>query len=72
MKKQKIQNGRKYTDGKGNVREIIGSGKPYFGQHDSDVVRFKVLKKFKGPQIVGREYDATRTSFAAWAKSEIV
>jgi hypothetical protein len=74
MRKQQIQMGKKYTDGKGNVREVIAVGAKYTlypSQMESDNLRYRVLKKWKGPNMVGDERNSTRASFASWAKGEV-
>lgn len=74
MKKQQIELGKQYTDGKGNVREVIGVGPQfvlYPGQTESYNLRYKLIKKFKGPHVVGSCRNCTRASFAAWAKHEV-
>lgn len=70
MKKSEIKLGRVFTDGKGNVREIVGVG-PYLlydGQQNTDCVRYKIITKKRGPHSVGAERNSTRISFASWAK----
>jgi len=74
MSKNQIRLGCKYTDGKGNVRQVIAVVPQYTlypTQQKDDNLRYKVLKKFKGPNLVGDERNSTRASFAAWAKSEV-
>jgi hypothetical protein len=66
-----IDVGKKYTDGKGNVREVIAEGERYvlyFGQWDRDCVRYRVIA---GRSRVGQECNASRSSFAAWARVEV-
>ena len=70
MKKSEIKLGSIYSDGKGNVREIVGVG-PYLlypGQENTDCVRYKLVAKRLGPYPVGAERNCTRQSFATWAK----
>lgn len=74
MKRDALQVGKSYTDGRGNVRHIIGSGpafKLYSSQADTDCLRYRQEAKVSGPNLLGHEYNSTRTSFAAWAKSEV-
>jgi len=70
MKKSEIKLGSIYTNGRGNIREIVGVG-PYLlysGQEDTDCVRYKLLAKSSGPNLVGSERNCTKQSFATWAK----
>ena len=74
MKKSLIKTGHRYTDGRGNVREVIAEGPEYVlypGQFETDNLRYRVVKKFKGPYAVGSEHNSTRTSFGLWADSEV-
>jgi hypothetical protein len=74
MKKSDIKIGKRYTDQKGNIREVIGEGPnyaSYCSQTDYDCVRFRLIAKKRGPQVVGHEYTTTRSSFASWAKVEL-
>ena len=74
MRRQQIQLDRSYTDGKGNVRLVIGVGeqyKLYPSQQDCDNLRYRVVKKWRGPHMVGDEHNSTRASFAKWAKGEV-
>jgi hypothetical protein len=73
MKIQEIKLNGIYTDGKGNVREIVSEGefKLYSSQKETDCLRYKLVKKFKGPGTVNCYYNATRKHFAKWAQSKI-
>jgi hypothetical protein len=74
MRRQQIQLNRSYTDGKGNVRLVIGVGeqyKLYPHQQNCDNLRYRVVKKWRGPRMVGDECNSTRISFAKWAQSEV-
>jgi hypothetical protein len=74
MKKTDIQINKKYTDNKGNVREVIGVGsdfKLYNTQQNDDCVRYRVVAKKKGPNMIGDCCNSTRISFANWAKTEV-
>ncbi len=74
MKKSEIQVGRKYTDGKGNVREVTAEGRQFSlfsSQEDSDCLQYKLIAKKRGPFLVGTLCNCTRTAFAAWAKKEV-
>jgi len=75
MKQQDIAINRKYTDNKGNVREVTGVGsqfKLYGSQSNCDCVQYRVVEKKKGPHMVGELRNSTRISFASWAKAEVV
>lgn len=75
MKKQQIQLGRQYTDDKGNVREVIAEGPQYHlyeQQMEDDNLRYRVIKRSRGPNPAGTERNSTRAAFAAWAKHEVV
>ena len=70
MKKSEIKLGSIYSDGKGNIRKIVGVG-PYLlypGQENTDCVRYKLIAKRLGPHLVGSEQNCTKQSFATWAK----
>ncbi len=79
MKKSEIKVGRRYRDNKHMVREVVAEGPQYVlypSQDESDCLRFRVVAKPKhrfggGSLIVGREYNCTRASFAAWAKEDV-
>jgi hypothetical protein len=75
MKSKLILKGKQYTDGKGSIREVLDVGPQYVlyqGQAETDNLQYKLLVKKRGPLTVGHCYNSTRSSFAAWAKSEIV
>lgn len=66
---------KKYHNGKQRQyygeREVIGIGsdfKLYNGQEETDCLRYRVKR---GPNL-GGEGNMTRTSFAAWAKGEVI
>lgn len=72
MKKDEIKVGAKYTDNKGNVREVIAAGAEYVlyqGQAETDNVRYRIVSKKRGPLRIGSENNSTRASFASWAKA---
>lgn len=74
MRKQQIRVGVQYTDGKGNVREVIAVGPEYVlypGQQGDDNLRYVVVKRFTGPNRAGDKRNCTRASFAAWAKGAV-
>ena len=70
MKKSEIKLGSTYSDGKGNVREIIDAGPhlTFAGQIDTDCVKYLTLVRKSGPSLEGSWYKCTRRSFASWAK----
>ena len=75
MKKNEIEVGKMYTDTKGGVRLVIAAGPEYVlydGQENRDCLRYKILKKKRGPYPVGSEQNCTRTSFANWAVKELL
>lgn len=72
MKKTEISLGGIYTDGKGNARKVIATGPQYVlydGQATTDNLRYEVVQRTTGPYRVGRQGNATRASFASWAKA---
>lgn len=74
MKKSLIKTGHRYTDGRGNVREVIAEGPEYTlypGQKETDNLRYRVVEKTTGTSPVGSEHNLTRTSFGLWADSEV-
>ena len=74
MKKSEIQPGKRYTDGKGSVREVLAVGPEYElypSQEERDNLRYMVIAKKRGPHPIGAERNCTRASFASWAKTEI-
>jgi hypothetical protein len=74
MKKSEIEVGKFYSDRKGGVRLVIATGPEYVlypGQAETDNLRYRLIKKKKGPHTIGSELNSTRISFATWAK-EIV
>lgn len=73
-----IKVGKKYSDGKGAVREVVAEG-PQYKHYDhsmiTDNIRVRVVKR--GPKDidssalkVGDERNIPRASFANWAKFE--
>lgn len=71
MKTSEITQGKAYTDGKGNVRLVVATGSDHTlhsGQLDCDTVRYRLVAKKRGPNVVGSEYNSTRKAFASWAK----
>lgn len=74
MKKANIQVGRRYTNGKGAVREVISQGSPTSAsQIDNDCIRYRLVAKASvaHSQVEEREYNCTRRAFAEWAKEEV-
>lgn len=74
MRKNEITLG-KYTDGKGNIREVLDFGPQYVlyrTQQEQDNLRYKLLAKKRGPHAVGTCHNSTRQSFANWAKEVVV
>lgn len=70
----KIEVNKKYTDNKGNVREVIAIGsayKLYSSQSNCDCLRYRILAKKKGPYPVGSEQNSTMISFKSWAKDYV-
>jgi len=74
MKKAHIKIGKRYTDNKGNVREVLAKGPEYLsysGQAETDNLRYRVIAKKLGQHPVGAERNSTCASFATWAKAEV-
>lgn len=75
MKRSLIEVGKRYTDNKGGIREVIAVGSEYVlydSQTETDNLRYRLIEKKRGPYPVGAECNSTRASFASWAKSEIL
>lgn len=73
MKKSEIKKGRFYSDGKLGLREVVDEGpqfKLYENVSDVDCLRYRVLSD-QSSTAIQQQNNMTRTSFAAWAKSEI-
>ena len=75
MKKANIQVGKKYTDNKGNVREVLAVGEMQDAlsrnQQDSNCVKYKITRKQSGPYLLWSVNITTLVSFASWAKCEV-
>jgi len=74
VRKADIRVGERYTDGKGNAREVISEGPEftlYRGQAEKDNLRYRVVAKRLGPLTVGEERNSTRASFASWARDRV-
>ena len=73
MKQSDIKIGHSYTDGKGNVRKVIG--RPFM--FNSYYLRFRIIatavnrKRNVNYETINYEWDITLASFARWAKSEV-
>ena len=72
MKKNEIQIGASYTNGKGRIRKVIGIGpqyKFYDGQVCTENLRYEVVNDgSKNNRTAGGQGNMTVASFAAWAK----
>ncbi len=69
----KIKVGHSYQDNWGSIRKVLAFGaeyKLYHGEIEEDNLRYLQMRKVKGPNIEGREYNCTRQAFASWAKYE--
>jgi hypothetical protein len=74
MKAVEIKKGIKYTDGKGNIREVVDIGPQYVlysGQACQENLQYKLVAKKRGPHPVGSTRNSTIASFASWAKSTV-
>lgn len=85
MKKNEIQVGKFYANGRGRFRKVTAEGGEfvlYPGQEERDCVEFEAwLPVLKRGQVVGYRadvstrptgrYHATRASFASWAVREM-
>lgn len=75
MKKKDIKIGKRYTDNKGNVREVLDIGHQYLlypSQESNECLRYKLVEKKIGPYLLGSENNCTFQSFASWAKTEVI
>lgn len=73
MKKSSIVVGGRYTDRKGNIREVIAEGPEfvaYSQQQEQDNIRYRWVRRSRGDRK-GDEANCTRASFAAWAKAQL-
>ncbi len=71
MKKELIKVNSKYSDGKGNVRLVIGIGSQYISynsQMDTDCLRYQTVSHKPGRGI---EKNCTMSAFCSWSKKEI-
>lgn len=72
MKKNEIQIGASYSNGKGRIRKVIGIGpqyKFYDGQACTENLRYEVINDgSKNNRTAGEQGNMTVASFAAWAK----
>jgi hypothetical protein len=72
MKVSEILIGHKYTDGKGNIREVSGE---YLnevpGVFNRQCVSFEVVEKKSSSLPLGYRGSMTKKRFAAWAKKDI-
>jgi hypothetical protein len=72
-----IQVGHRYTDGKGQIREVVARGPQFVlfrGQQDTDCLRYRLVAQASRSYStfkVGEEYNCTVRSFAAWVKEEV-
>ena len=75
MKKTSIEVGKKYTDNKGNVREVLAVGEmPELcpgGRQETNCVKYKITRKQSGPYLLWSVNITTLVSFASWAKGEV-
>lgn len=74
MKKSEIVVGGVYSNGKGRVRKVVAEGEKYVlypGQYDRDCVRYEILDDGSGKKPNTYIANASRASFAAWAKERL-
>jgi hypothetical protein len=74
MKREQIKVGNKYTDNKGNIREVLNIGSKfllYSGQANNDCLRYKLIAKKRGPNPIGYVGNCTMIAFCSWAKKEV-
>lgn len=73
MKTKEIEVGKRYADGKGNVREVLAEGHQFAAwthQSDKDCIQWKQVERGKRGEKIGTIGKMTRNSMAYWAKSE--
>ena len=75
MKKNEIQIGASYSNGKGRIRKVIDMGpqyKFYEGQESTENLRYEIIHDgTKKNRAAGEQSNITVASFAAWAKEKI-
>lgn len=69
MKRTDIIVGKSYTDGKGNVRQVLRKERT-LAYNDEDTVFYRITEKTSGPYLLGTEHRCTLASLAIWAKRE--
>lgn len=72
MKRVEIVVGKRYADGKGNVREVVADGDKFAAwthQHDKDCIQWKQVERGKRGEKIGTVGKMTRQSMAYWSKS---
>lgn len=76
MKRSEIMVGKSYSNGKGRVRKVIAIGpeyKFYEAQECDDNLRYEVVSDgSKKNRTCGEQSNMTVSSFASWAKEEVV
>lgn len=76
MRKSEIIVGKTYGNGKGRARKVIAEGVEYVlydGQGETDNLRYEIIHDgSKKNRTAGEQGNITRTSFATWAKEEIM
>jgi len=74
MQVHEIQQGKRYTDNRGNVRQVVAFEGDYPAKKESpssrDKLRYKLLVKRRSSHVVGSEHSTTVHSFADWARRE--
>lgn len=75
MKKNEIQIGASYSNGKGRIRKVIDMGpqyKFYYGQECTENLRYEIVHDgTKKNRTAGEQSNMSVAAFAVWAKEKI-
>lgn len=75
MKKNEIEIGASYSNGKGRIRKVIDMGpqyKLYDGQVCTENLRYEIIYDgSKSNRTAGEQGNMTVASFAAWVKERV-
>lgn len=71
MQVDEIQQGRRYTDNRGNVREVLAleAGQPVKGPRSR--LQYRLLVKRRSSHTIGSTHSTTIHCFAEWARREV-